>query len=423
MLNHNRYIFLLILLLLFGCRSNKDTIPRNLEMIYNPSSSKLHPQIRVYNTSDTTSVFVMKIIADELLFNQANPENKLLARVELSYNLYDLNEKDRFVDSSRKVINFDKKKDLKYLRVEIPFYSKKGYDYILEVISTDLNRKSKQYSFLHVDRSTDKNIQDFLIYNRLNDKLWVTNYYQNDKIFDIEYYNEKYDSLNVFYFNGSYDAPKPPYEKEYVHYNFTKEDTSWTLYTDSMQYNQLSPKGIYYLTKEDTPINGYPLINFGEYFPRVISPKDLMEPLSYFGVNDSTLQGDSTGQNTKLAIDNFWIEKANNLNKSRELIRLFYNRVMFANLYFTSFLEGWKTDRGMIYVIYGTPDYVFKSDEEEKWIYNPVDLGPGYSFTFKYLKNPFSLNHFILDRDKLKSTGWHEAIEYWESGEVYYYQN
>lgn len=110
MLNHNRYIFLLILLLLFGCRSNKDTIPRNLEMIYNPSSSKLHPQIRVYNTSDTTSVFVMKIIADELLFNQANPENKLLARVELSYNLYDLNEKDRFVDSSRKVINFDKKK-------------------------------------------------------------------------------------------------------------------------------------------------------------------------------------------------------------------------------------------------------------------------------------------------------------------------
>ena len=422
MFNQLKYLLIIGVVIFVGCRSNKNVIPRNLEMIYNPASSTIRPELRVYNTSDTSSLIVMKLNAGELLYNQANPENKLQARVEVSYNVYDLNEKDRLVDSSKLTFNFDKETKRKSYRMEIPVSSQKGFDYILEVITTDLNRKSKQYSFLHLNRSSEKNIQDFLCYNRINGDLFVSNHYQHDTLFRVNYYKENPDSLNVFYFGEVHDIPAPPYENEIIHYNFLAYDSSWVLYTDSIAYELFKNKGIYYLTTESKPENGYPLINFGENFPWVKSPEELIEPLAYFGVNDSIYESDSTGSLTKLAVDNFWLEKANNTNKSRELLKLFYNRVMFANFYFSSFVEGWKTDRGMIYIIYGIPDYVFKSDEEEKWIYNPVDLGPGYSFTFKYHRNPFSINHFVLDREKLKSTGWNEAIKVWESGEVYYYQ-
>ncbi len=108
------------------------------------------------------------------------------------------------------------------------------------------------------------------------------------------------------------------------------------------------------------------------------------------------------------------------MERSRELIKLFYNRVFFANVYFTSYIEGWRTDRGMIYIIYGLPDYIYKSGEEERWIYHPDQMGPGITFNFEYMPNPFSLNHLVLNREKVKSSEWDQFIELWNSGEIYY---
>ncbi|MFW5721273.1 MAG: GWxTD domain-containing protein, partial [Bacteroidota bacterium] len=111
------------------------------------------------------------------------------------------------------------------------------------------------------------------------------------------------------------------------------------------------------------------------------------------------------------------------MERSRELIKLFYNRVFFANVYFTSHVEGWRTDRGMIYIIYGLPDYIYKSGEEERWIYHPDPMGPGITFYFSYQQNPYSLNHYILNRDKIKFSEWETFIELWNSGEIYYKTN
>ncbi len=422
MLNKLKYFFLIIILIDVSCKSNKDTIPRNLEMIYNPIRSSIHPEYRVYNTSDSTSIIAGKIKNSELLFNQANDENKLLARIKVECNLYDLNKKEKLIDSSVHFFNYERNSEIQFRNIEIPFNSILGEILILEIITTDLNRKSIQFSFLYVDRSEGKMLQDFILKNRINQQLITKNVYNNDTLFEIDSYNEKYDSLNVFFFNSNYEIPKPPEEIHDVEYSFTEYDTSWVEYTDSIRYEHFFKEGLYYITNRDVPANGFTLLNFGSEFPKVKTPKELLGPLQYFGLQD-TLKQDSTGRYSKLLVDNFWLERANNINKSRELLQKFYNRVMFANLYFTSFMEGWKTDRGMIYIIYGQPDYVFKSDEEERWIYNPIDLGPGYGFVFKYYANPFSLNHYVLDREKAKSTGWEEAINIWLKGEVNYYQN
>lgn len=422
MIHKIKYFFLFLILMAVACRSNKDTIPRNLDMIYNPLRSSIHPEYRVYNTSDSTSVIAGRIKNSELLYNQANDENKLLARLQVEYNLYDLNKKERLIDSSLLVFSYEKNPEINYRYVEIPFNSINGDNFILEIITTDLNRKSRQFSFLHVKRSKEKDLQDFMLRNRFNQKLITKNAYNSDTLFEITYYNHKIDSLNVFYFKSDYDIPKPPEEIDNQEYNFTEFDSVWVEYPDSLKYEHFNNEGLYYFTKKDKPICGFTLLNFGSEFPKIKTPKELLEPLEYLGIKD-TLTADSTGRYRKLLVDNFWLERANNIDKSRDLLQKFYNRVMFANLYFTSFMEGWKTDRGMIYIIYGQPDYVFKSDEEERWIYDPIDLGPGYNFIFKYYENPFSLNHFILDREKAKSTGWSEAINIWISGEVNYYQN
>lgn len=421
------WIIILIPIFMLSCKASQKTMaPRNLERIYNPASSALHPDIKIYNISDTTSLIVEQVYCRELLFNQANAENKLLARVKVIYNLYDINNKQGLVDSLTTTYKFEKKQDVLYHTLEIPVKTLPGNNYILEIITTDINRKNNQYSFRIIDRSNKTNSQDFIVSNKQNNKILINSFISDKNQFTIKHYKENIDSLNVYFYSNNFNTPKPPYIIDTLPDSFEKADSSWICQLDSIDYMNFKHEGVYYFTVNTNSFDfndGFALYNFGEGFPIVRTPDDLANPIVYFGTIDSIQQNDSVGKYKKLAVDNFWLSKANNIDKSRELLKEYYNRVMFANIYFTSYKEGWQTDRGMIYIIYGLPDYLFKSGEEEKWIYNPVGVGTGISFTFKYIKTPLSLNHYRLDREKLKATGWDDAIKMWEKGEILYFQN
>jgi GWxTD domain-containing protein len=62
----------------------------------------------------------------------------------------------------------------------------------------------------------------------------------------------------------------------------------------------------------------------------------------------------------------------------------YYNRVAYANQQFGHYIDGWKTDRGMIYILYGQPDYIdrhpvdVESKPYEVWEY--YDLNRRYVF-------------------------------------------
>jgi GWxTD domain-containing protein len=55
-----------------------------------------------------------------------------------------------------------------------------------------------------------------------------------------------------------------------------------------------------------------------------------------------------------------------------ELQREYYERFAFANEHYASFQNGWKTDRGRVYLLHGAPDDI----QYEPWV-NPNLLGNG----------------------------------------------
>ena len=67
-----------------------------------------------------------------------------------------------------------------------------------------------------------------------------------------------------------------------------------------------------------------------------------------------------------------------------ELMNEYYKRVAYSNMYFESFMDGWETDRGMIYIIFGPPNeidrYLLQQRQEpyETWQYYRIQE----SFTF-----------------------------------------
>jgi GWxTD domain-containing protein len=57
----------------------------------------------------------------------------------------------------------------------------------------------------------------------------------------------------------------------------------------------------------------------------------------------------------------------NNESKARRTIRAYYRRVTQANMLFTSYKEGWKTDMGMVISSFGKPDQINKTKDKEVW--------------------------------------------------------
>jgi GWxTD domain-containing protein len=81
----------------------------------------------------------------------------------------------------------------------------------------------------------------------------------------------------------------------------------------------------------------------------------------------------------------FWKRRDPNPNTPRnEKMELYYSRVEYANRHFTHYREGWRTDMGMIYIIFGPPNDVsrhpFEVDSKPYELWRYYDLN--YDFVF-----------------------------------------
>ena len=60
----------------------------------------------------------------------------------------------------------------------------------------------------------------------------------------------------------------------------------------------------------------------------------------------------------KRALDDFWLGLSEGPQGARQLISTYYGRVRDANVHFSSMKEGWCTDRGMVYILFGHADRI-----------------------------------------------------------------
>jgi hypothetical protein len=81
-------------------------------------------------------------------------------------------------------------------------------------------------------------------------------------------------------------------------------------------------------------------------------------------------------------------------------------------------VEGWKTDRGMIYLIFGAPQDVYKTAVSETWIYGIQGTPNSVTFNFKKMDNKFSENDFFLTRSAYYKDPWYIAVGAWRDGRI-----
>jgi GWxTD domain-containing protein len=315
----------------------------------------------------------------------------------------------------------------------IPLNVRKGAEYLAEVKILDRLRLKVSQAFITFTTTSDFNKYNFSFYSHISKNELFQPVLKPDNYINIRYLRGNPDSLYIFYYPKFEPIPDPPslIVPEKV-LDYGPIQSAVIPYSDTLPI-MLPREGIYKFTVGRDIQEGITLYNFGESFPETRKPEDMISPLAYLASSDE-IESLKNSDKLKLAVDEFWISCGGNVEKARELIRIYYTRVQFANYYFTSYKEGWRTERGMIYIMYGPPDKVYKTDDGENWGYRkpPVQSrwGSRYSskeeylfFNFKKKPPVLSDNDFYLSRTESLVTMWDKAVLSWRKGIVFRIDN
>ncbi|WP_445665778.1 GWxTD domain-containing protein [Fodinibius sp. AD559] len=158
-------------------------------------------------------------------------------------------------------------------------------------------------------------------------------------------------------------------------------------------------------------------------FPAVKNTRELARPLVYLMGSDEyeSLMEISNNDSLKQAIDRFWLKNIGNKQQTRQVIELYYTRVEEANKKFSNFKEGWKTDRGMIYILFGEPFYTRDRLRTLTWHYSYNLQDPEYRFQFvqPQLNNKFyPFDHYLLQRQNYYHSRQYIQRDLWLSGRI-----
>jgi len=221
-------------------------------------------------------------------------------------------------------------------------------------------------------------------------------------------------NFTVKFFSRDFAYPIPPFIDEYRPiFNFVP-DSSFSLKVRKGISDYFRPvsNGIYFFLSDTNKLEAPTLFKTQSSFPKVTLHSMMLEPLKYI-TSTSEFQQLSVYTLPKLAIDSFWIANTGRPDLATELIRKYYKRVEIANELFSSYTEGWKTDRGMIYIVMGRPLKAFRNFNQEVWIFGDSEGPNSVKFYFHKAKNPFSNNDYVLSRNPYYKTIWFQYVSSW----------
>lgn len=414
-----KWLFVLILFL-GSCITVYDTINnRNYSKKYNPGINQLHPNYNIYQHSPNELRLYFQFYPKELAFAYSETDSikyafaRLFFRVTKTYSSIDI------VDSLTSTFTF-KGNPRAHFTGFVPIDLPDNDNYVLEVFLTDLNSKAIVSQVLNIQKPKEGAGIAYMFMTK----------YASPKFHDYATVNDTFrvrtDMLGnkpivVQQIKPDTILPIPPdISRKGFSFDRLEVDTSFRIDNIDTSLLAYDSKSIYVFNDIDLKTRKAIGI-FGKDYPYVKTPVELLRPLAYLN-SPREMEKLWAKKNTKLAVDSFWVDATKDLSKARELIRIYYNRVQLANYYFASYKEGWLTDRGMIYIVFGMPMVVTIEEKGENWSYGKGG-DDDLNFYFYRDKHPVFGEYYQLSRSDQYSRIWFNVTSTWRSGRVFSINN
>lgn len=207
-------------------------------------------------------------------------------------------------------------------------------------------------------------------------------------------------------------STKPSFENLAIEYDTLRKVAT----SEQISFQE---EGLYVLTEDSANIQkGTTFCVVDERYPRFTYPAELVQPLIYMSTNVET-EAIKQSTDAKQAFDIYFLQLAQgNHTVAKQMIRSYFRRVTEANRLFTNYKEGWKTDRGMVYIIMGPPSRIQRLREREVWLYAQTTNTTEVIFTFYKKPNQFTDENYELVRYPDYSQYWYPYVEAWRNGRI-----
>lgn len=235
----------------------------------------------------------------------------------------------------------------------------------------------------------------------LNDNGLATDYTAVGKTLELK---NRQSTAYVFYYDEDFPAASPPFTETQPLVNSVLQPDSIYRITQSLQPFS---KGLYLVQSDTSSAKGISIRAEDDY-PKFTTLQNLAGPLTYITTKNE-FDRLRSAKDDKKSFDKVILGITGNAERAKIFMRNYFKRVEIANRFFTSYKEGWKTDRGMIYIIYGQPEFVYKFNDREVWEYTTLD--GKVSFTFVRSSTLFDAENYVLVRKNNYRDSWLNTVD------------
>ena len=386
---------------------------------YNESTI-IHPAYKVYHKNESLSTIYIRVKSSEILYSKNNPQKQFLAKMVMQIHIYDLVD-DRTELVSDTVYLFDRggPDEERYLIGELDIALPTGSKYLAEITFDDLYRMQYVQDVLVIDKVNRYAKENFLIKNEAGEVLFGNAFDPGAKLY-VESNTNLPSRLNMMVYDNYDQLPPPPFSNVTDYDPVLKGGKEMIIDTEDRNHFilELGQAGIYFIPDEVNNGPGLTFLVVHSYFPYVKTVSSMVKPMRFITTKQE-YEGLVSSENLKKDVDEFWFKVAGNAERASDIIEDYFTRVEIANRYFTSHTQGWKTDRGLIYIIYGQPTSITRNENTENWRYTEKTNVMSAEFNFLKVGNEYSNNDYILNRSTGYKSGWYRSIDSWRQGKVY----
>ncbi|MEO8589023.1 MAG: GWxTD domain-containing protein [Flavobacteriales bacterium] len=406
-----------------GCGTAAPSLKRdNMVGLYGKGSVQLRLQARVHHTGPEHTTVYYKLNTRDLLYKSDGSGGPFRCAVRLAYESYaDWNSKV-LLDSASTLIQ-DKSTETdedRELIGSMDLRRNEHRTFVIKVTARDLNRDVTSSVVVLVQRDDAGSGQYFLPSDTTHGLPLF-----DDHLLPGQAIAVRCEAFAGHVLYGSHHPvtsalPVPVFAPVETKRNDPGPDSTFIITVDAdgrFRFGPVSP-GIYHLRPDTASDKGFTLFVLTESYPYVGSGVDMLKPLRYI---TSMQEYDklSKATNVRQAIERFWLDAAGDRERAREAIRIYYTRVENANRHFSSLVEGWRTDRGLVHIIFGSPTTIYKNETSESWIYGEENNLMSLTFTFVKRASALSDNDLVLEHDPAMKGAWYRNVESWRNGRVY----
>jgi len=405
---------LVMLLFLFGCKAGSKLSNDNLATQYFPQKEVFSPQSIVFSSNEDSTFILFSSDRKDLLF--MNSANVFSCKLKVNYSIFETYKSAVPSDTGSYIFEFNAEPAQKTIQgsILLPAVVKRGA--IVRLIFRDIHRGSESIRSVVVKPASKFSSQNILLKNELGN-IYYSNSVPSSSVISIDNYFPGMKNLWVRCYFRDFPLATLPFRIIEDEKFRMESDSLFLLYESDWDSIYLNRQGIYYLQPDTNLLSGFTIFSFDSDFPRVTKAEHLIEATRYLTTRKEYLHL-MKAQDKKAELDNFWLDVGGSPDRARMLIREYYNRVQDANNSFTSYMEGWKTDRGMIYLIFGQPISIYRDDETEQWTYSGLNGFPDVLFIFRKMNNPFTEKDYALIRQPVYENIWYLAVDQWRMGRI-----